>query len=183
MTQARAKHEDFRAVPQEFQKHALQRVHKAFANFFRRLKQGGEKPGFPRFRKRIRSLTWNLRKNKAGVRQNPIRTTKHRLDRLIVPKLGEIKIRLSRPLRGDPKEVTIVKKASGWYVHISCDIGDTPKVEPTRAVAVDVGTNHYLTTSEGEKVENPRWYRKAEALLKNTCQNTIKAEKRQSALV
>ena len=57
LTQARAKYEDFRTVPQEFQKHALQRIHKAFANFFRRVKQGGEKPGFPRYRKRIRSLT------------------------------------------------------------------------------------------------------------------------------
>ncbi len=166
LTQARAKYEDFDIVPQEFQKHALQRVNKAFANFFRRVKQGGEKPGFPRYRKRIRSLTWSLRKNKAGIRQNPIRPTKHRLDRLIVPKLGEIKMRMSRPIQGDPKEVTIVKKATGWYAHISCDIGDTPKVEPTRAVAVDVGTNHYLTTSEGEKVDNPRWYRKAEGLLR-----------------
>ena len=29
-----------------------------------------------------------------------------------------------------------------------------------------MGTAHYLTTSEGEKVENPRWYRKAEGLLR-----------------
>ena len=166
LTQARARHEDFRAVPHEFQKHALQRVNKAFANFFRRVKQTGTKPGFPRYRKRIRSLTWSLRKNKAGIRQNPIRETKYRLDRLLVPKLGDIKIRMTRPLQGDPKEVSIVRKASGWYAHISCDIGQSPKVEPTHAIAVDVGTNHYLTTSEGEKVENPRWYRKAEGLLK-----------------
>ena len=166
LTQARARHEDFRVVPHEFQKHALQRVNKAFANFFRRVKQTGTKPGFPRYRKRIRSLTWSLRKNKAGIRQNPIRETKYRLDRLLVPKLGDIKIRMTRPLQGDPKEVSIVRKASGWYAHISCDIGQSPKVEPTHAIAVDVGTNHYLTTSEGEKVENPRWYRKAEGLLK-----------------
>ena len=40
---------------------------------------------------------------------------------LKVPKLGDIKIRMHRPLQGDPKEVTLVKKASGWYAHISCD--------------------------------------------------------------
>ena len=73
---------------------------------------------------------------------------------------------MHRPLRGDPKEVTLVKKASGWYAHISCDIEDTAKVEPTAAIAVDMGTAHYLTTSEGEKVDNPRWYRKAEGLLR-----------------
>ena len=31
-----------------------------------------------------------------------------------------------------------------------------PKVEPTAAIAVDVGTTHYLTTSEGEKEDNPQ---------------------------
>ena len=25
-----------------------------------------------------------------------------------------------------------------------------------------MGTTHYLTTSDGEKIDNPRWYRKAE---------------------
>ena len=32
------------------------------------------------------------------------------------------------------------------------------------AIAVDMGTTHYLTTSEGEKEDNPRWYRQAEGL-------------------
>ncbi|RKU05464.1 transposase, partial [Candidatus Poribacteria bacterium] len=31
-------------------------------------------------------------------------------------------------------------------------------------IAVDVGITHYLTTSEGEKENNPRWYRQTEAL-------------------
>ena len=132
--------------------------------FFRRVKNG-EKAGFPRYRKRVRSLSWCLRKNKKGERQNPITETEYRHNSLKVPKLGDIKIRMHRPLRGDPKEVTLVKKASGWYAHISCDIGETPKVEPTDAIAVDMGTMHYLTTSDGEKVDNPRWYRKAEGLL------------------
>ena len=164
LTAAREKYDDYRGMPQDFQNHALARVDKAFANFRRRCENGDAKKGFPRHRKRIRSLTWSLRKNK-GVRQNPIIETDFRHNRLKVPKLGAVKIRMPRGLQGDPKEVTIVKKASGWYAHISCDIGDTPKVEPTAAIAVDVGTAHYLTTSDGEKVDNPRWYRQAEGLL------------------
>ena len=167
LTAARAKYDDFREVPQDMQQQTLRRVEKAFRNFFRRIKEGAEKKGYPRYRKSIRSLSWVLRKQKrktGRVRANPIRETPWKHDRLKVPKLGEIKIFMHRPLRGDPKEVTLVRKASGWYAHISCDIGDTPKVEPTDAVAVDVGTTHYLTTSDGEKVENPRWYRCAEGL-------------------
>ena len=110
-------------------------------------------------------------------RQNPIIETDFRHNRLKVPKLGEIKIYMHRPIEGDPKEVTIVKKASGWYAHISCEIPDTPKVEPTAAVAVDVGTTDYLTTSEGEKEENPRWYRQAEGLLRKHSKDLSRKKK------
>ena len=179
LTQAREKYDDFREVPQDFQNHALRRNDKAFVNFRRRCKNGDAKKGYPRYKKRVRSLTWSLRKytkvvrkktkdtdkQTLRVREHPIRDTDFRHNRLKVPKLGEVKIYMHRPLVGDPKEVTLVKKASGWYVHISCDIGETRQVEPTDAIGVDMGTTHYLTTSDGEKIDNPRWYRKAEGLL------------------
>ncbi len=174
LTVAREKYADFRAVPQDMQVCALQRMDKAFDGFYRRCKKGAAKKGYPRHRKRIKSMTWKLRmytvkdkstgKNKR-VRENPVKETSWKHDRLKVPKLGAVKIYMHRPLEGDPTQVTLVKKASGWYAHITCEFPDTPKVEPTQAIAVDVGTTHYLTTSEGEKENNPRWYRKAEGLL------------------
>ena len=178
LTAAREKYDDFREVPQDFQNHTLRRNDKAFVAFRKRCENGAAKKGSPRYKKRVRSLTWSLRKytkvvrrktkdtdkQTIRVRENPIRETAWKHDRLKVPKLGEVKIYMHRPLQGDPKEVTLVKKASGWYAHISCELPDTPKVEPTAAIAVDVGTTHYLTTSEGEKEENPRWYREAEGL-------------------
>ncbi len=167
---ARKKYDDFREVPQDFQVSILKRVDKAFDAFRERCKEGAEKKGYPRFKMRVRSLTWCLRKHKLKtgerVRQNPIRETSWKHDRLKVPKLGEVKIYMHRPIEGDPKEVVLVKKASGWYAHITCELPDTPKVEPTTAIAVDVGTTHYLTTSEGEKEDNPRYYRQAEGLLR-----------------
>jgi len=186
LTAARAKYDDFRAVPQDFQVSVLKRVEKAFDAFRRRCKEGAPKKGYPRYKTRVRSLTWCLRKHKVKdkttggfkrVRQNPIRETGTRLDRLKVPKLGEVKIRMHRPLQGDPKEVILVKKASGWYAHISCEIPDTPKVEPTHAIAVDVGATHYLTTSEGEKEDNPRWYRQAEGLLRKHSKDLSRKKK------
>ena len=179
---AREKYDDFREVPQDFQVSILKRVDKvSFDAFRRRCKAGAEKKGYPRFKTRVRSLTWCLRKHKLKtgerVRQNPIIETDFRHHRLKVSKLGEVKIRMHRPLVGDPKEVTLVKKASGWYAHISCEIPDMPKVEPTDAVAVDVGTTHYLTTSEGETEDNPRWYRKAEGLLHKHNQTMARRKK------
>ena len=178
---AREKYDDFRSVPQDFQVSILKRVDKAFDAFRRRCQEGAEKKGYPRFKMRVRSLTWCLRKHtlKTGerVRQNPIIETEFRHNRLKVPKLGQVKIRMHRPLQGDPKEVTLVKKASGWYAHISCDIPDTPKVEPTDAVAVDVGTTRYLTTSEGETEDNPRWYRQAEGLTRKHSKDLSRKKK------
>ena len=154
---------------------------RSFDAFRRRCKEGAEKKGYPRFKMRVRSLTWCLRKHKLKtgerVRQTPIKETDFRHNRLKVPKLGAVKIYMHRRLEGDPKEVTIVKKASGWYAHISCELPDTPKVEPTDAIAIDVGTAHYLTTSEGEKEDNPRWYRQAEGLLRKHAKDLSRKKK------
>ncbi len=186
LTVARKKYADFRQVPQDMQVCALERTDKAFGVFYSRCKKGAAKKGYPRHRKRIKSMTWKLRKyrvkNKSTgeyerVRENPIRETSWKHDRLKVPKLGEVKIYMHRPLQGDLKEVTLVKKASGWYAHISCELPDTPSVEPTAAIAVDVGTTHYLTTSEGEKEDNPRWYRQAEGLLHKHNQTMARRQK------
>ena len=176
LTVARKKYADFREVPQDMQVCILERTDKAYDGFYSRCEEGAAKKGYPRHRKRIRSMSWKLRKypkvvqrktkdtdrQVIKVREHPIRETTWKHDRLKVPKLGEVKIYMHRPLQGDPKEVSLVKKASGWYAHISCELPDTPKVEPTDAIAVDVGTTHYLTTSDGEKEDNPRWYRQAE---------------------
>ena len=165
LTLARGRDTYYREVPQDFQQHVLQRVNRAFQGFFRRV-QAGETPGYPRMRSRNRSFTWSLRKDKHGNRQQPIRETDTRYARLKVPRLGKVKMRLSRPLLGDPKECTIVKKASGWHVRIVCELSDVPKVSPDTAVGIDVGTKHFLTTDTGETVDNPRFYRQAEGLLR-----------------
>ena len=191
LTAAREKYDDFREVPQDFQNHALRRNDKAFANFRSCCKENPTKKGYPRYKKRVRSLTWSLRKytkvvrrktkdaekQTIRVREHPIRETSWKHDRLKVPKLGEVKIYMPRPLEGDPKEVTLVKKASGWYAHIICELPDTPKVAPTDAIAIDVGTTHYLTTSEGEKEDNPRYYRKAEGLLRKHSKDLSRKKK------
>ena len=181
LTVAREKYDDFREVPQDMQVCALERTDKAFDGFYRRCKDGAAKKGYPRHRKRIRSVSWKLRKQKLKtgerVRQNPLRETAWKHDRLKVPKLGEVKIYMHRALQGDPKEISLVKKASGWYAHIVCDVGETLKCEPTQALAVDMGTTDYLTTSEGEKVSNPRWYRKAEGLTRKHSKDLSRKKK------
>ncbi len=139
----------------------LRRVDKAYKAFFRRVKNS-EKPGYPRFKGvgRYRSMTFS------HVSKNLIREIGGRLARVVVPKLGKVKIRYHRPLpNGRVKTLTIQKKASGWYANIAVEVSDVEKVEIHTAVGIDVGLESFLTTSEGEKVDNPRHLRRAEERL------------------
>ena len=135
------------------------RVHLAFAAFFRRVKQGAEEVGFPRWKQfgRYDSITYPQYGN--GVRLEG--------KRLIVSKIGAVKLVMHRPVLGTPKTVTLSRSATGkWYACISCETIAHP-LEPTEQITgVDVGLLSFATLSNGEQIENPRFYRKDEADLK-----------------
>ena len=164
LAKLRSSNSHYSKHPQDMQVQTIKRVNAADNHFRRRCKEGAEKKGHPKFKRSVRSLTWSLRKHK-GVRQHPIRETGFRQNRLKVPKLGEIKIRQHRPLIGDPKEVTLKKTARGWYCFIVCEVPGTLKCVPKSACGVDVGTQDFLTTSDGMKIPNPRFYRQVERKL------------------
>jgi putative transposase len=67
------------------------------------------------------------------------------------------------------KRVRVVRRADGYYVQFSIDQERSEQHEPTnRMLGIDVGLNHFYTDSEGKKIENPRFLRKAEKALKRT---------------
>ena len=151
----------------------LRRLDKAYDAFFRRLK-AGENPGFPRFkgRGRYRSITFS------HLSVNLIRTVRRKFARVVVPKLGHVKMRYHRALpEGTIKTLTIQRKASGWYANITVEGSVVPKVAIQTAVGVDVGLESFLTTSEGDKVENPRHLRHAENALKKTQRHLSRRKK------
>ncbi len=135
------------------------RLKKAFDAFFRRLK-AGETPGYPRFRSigRYDSLTF------PQVPSGCALDTRAR--RLVVSKVGRIKVLLHRLLEGVPKTATIRRTATGkWYVSFSCEWEPTP-LSPTRqVVGIDVGLKVFAMPTEGKPVENPRFFRHEERVL------------------
>jgi putative transposase len=82
------------------------RLKKAMDAYFRRLKTG-ENPGYPRFRGKGRydSLTYPQWDN--GVKLSASGK------RLLLSKVGEVKIIVHRPLEGTPKTATIRRMATG----------------------------------------------------------------------
>jgi putative transposase len=135
----------------------LHRVDRAFQAFFRRVK-GGEKPGYPRFRGRgwYDSFTYPQWSN--GVTLDG--------GRLILAKIGAIRLHKDRPLDGTPKTCTIVRKADGWYASIACDVAPSPLPPTGKAVGIDVGLESLATLSDGTQIVNPHYYRAAERKLR-----------------
>src|ERR671933_702613 len=65
------------------------------------------------------------------------------------------------------KRVRVVRRADGYYVQFSIDQERTETRKPTnRMVGIDVGLNHFYTDSDGKKIDNPRFLRKASSSLK-----------------
>ncbi|MCE2394554.1 transposase [Candidatus Poribacteria bacterium] len=140
---------------------AIRRLDKAYQAFFRRVK-AGEAPGFPRFKGegRYRSMTFSHLSKKL------IRNVRGKFAKVVVPKIGHLKIRYHRPLPdGQIKNLTISKKASGWYATIPVEVSDPVEVPVNTTLGVDVGLNAFVVDSDGERVENPRHYRQSEKKL------------------
>ena len=137
---------------------AIDRLDKAYQAFFRRAKKG-EEPGFPRFKGagRYRSMTFK------HLGKKLIRNIRKRTARVVVPKIGYIKIHYHRPLpEGKIKTLTLRRKARGWYVCIVVEIPDPVEIPVKTTIGIDVGLESFLTNSDGETVDTPHHFRESE---------------------
>src|SRR5262249_27005731 len=97
---------------------------------------------------------------------------------LSLSKIGRIPICLHRPLHGTPKTVTISREADGCYAGISCAEVPIQPLPPTfNETGIDVGLQVLLITTDGDVVENPRHYRKAEKQLKKAQRRVSRRKK------
>jgi putative transposase len=161
--------EDCAAIHSQVLQDVVLRVDRTFKAFFRRVK-AGEKPGYPRFKGRDRytSFTYPQWGNGASLVG----------ERLLLSKIGYLVVRWSRPLEGTPKTVTISKEADGWYICISCaDVPVQPLSLTGEETGIDVGLESFATLANGEQVENPRYYRKAEKALKRAQRRVSRRKK------
>src|SRR3990167_1924188 len=133
----------------------IDRLDKAFQSFFQRCK-AGEKPGFPRFRGEHRYDSFCYPQSGFCFLGKEI----------CLSKIGNVRIKMHRSIVGEIKTCTIKKNASGeWDITLSCEVLATPAEPKTEAVAIDVGIELFATLSNGEKIANPRFFKKGEKAL------------------
>jgi len=83
-----------------------------------------------------------------------------------LPKLGLVKFAKSREMEGRILSATIRRNPSGkYFVSILCEVNIQPLSPTIQSVGVDLGIKDFAILSTGEKITNPKNYRKYEAKL------------------
>jgi len=130
----------------------MRRLDRAYRAFFRRCKSG-DRPGYPRFKPQERFDSVEFPAYGDGIRLNG--------NRLRVKHVGVMRCKAHRDVEGIVKTATLKREAGKWFVVLSCDLGE--RQVPSNGlppVGIDMGLERFLTTSDGEAVENPRYLKK-----------------------
>jgi len=142
---------------------SAERAWSAISRFYENCKKKGKgKKGFPKFKKHARSVEYKT----SGWK-------------LLGPKrikftdgfaIGELRLIGTYDLtfydESQIKRVRLVKRADGYYVQFCIQADSSVESTPTHnTVGLDLGIKYFLATSNGEFVESPKFYRKAEKQL------------------
>lgn len=144
----------------------VQRVDRSYQNFFRRCKQGGEEAGFPRFKgEGYDSFTFP--QSGFELQDNAVKMSK----------IGVVKAIVHRRVEGKIKTCTIRRQNGKWFACFAIEVETIALSANGEAVGIDVGLNSFATLSNGEQIENPRFYRKDEKALAKAQRRLSKFEK------
>ncbi len=140
---------------------ALADLGTAYRNFFASITgtRKGPKIAAPRFRSRkdrrqairfTRNARWQIT---AG-------------GKLRLPKIGDVLVRWSRALPSGPSSVTVIADAAGrYFASFVVEAEEDPLPQTGTEAGIDLGLTHFAVLSDGRKVANPRFLRRAERKL------------------
>src|SRR3989338_2475904 len=90
--------------------------------------------------------------------------------------LPDLKICEPRFREGNVKQVTLKRMNDKWFAFVISD-GKTRLKHGDKVLGIDLGINHYLVDSEGNKVEHPKNYERMLPKLKMAHRNLSKKKK------
>lgn len=161
LTEMKAEFPEYFEVHTHVLGNTLRRLDNAYTRFFAGC-------GFPRFKNKDRFRT--LQFDNTGF--------KLLAKKLRISKVGEVKIKLSRPLEGTVKTLSITRNSAGqWHACFSCvlDSAQAPQRLNLPAVGLDLGLEKFGVLSDGSVISNPRHARNnAQALADRQRKLTLK---------
>ena len=161
LTQLKPEFEWLKDVNSQSLQQALRNLDVAYNNFF------NKRAAFPKFKKKRNKQSfsvpqrWSLDKGKLNI-----------------PKCKGIKIIPHRPIEGIMKSVTISQAPSGkYYASILCELDIPEPVYTGGEIGLDYGIKSFITTSDAEVVESPKFLRASEKKLKQLQRRASKKQK------
>ena len=144
LTRLRAEFDWIRAVYVSCQQQALRDLDRAFVNFF------AGRARYPTPRKKGINDTFRFPGREVETRRLNSKWSAVRL-----PKIGWVKFRDTRPIRGTIKNATITGGADGWHIAFACEITHEAPQNFGPAVGIDRGVAITLALSTGEMLSMP----------------------------
>ena len=143
----------------------------SFQNFFRRVKNG-ENPGYPKFKSK---------KNRRRSYKSKCVGTNIRIvgGYVQLPKLGLVKCRISKEVKGRILSATISQNPSGkYFVALYCtDVEIDPLLSTGAVVGLDMGLKSFAITSDGVEYPNHKFLTKSQKkLARLQCQLSRKSK-------
>ena len=157
------------------QQATLRRLDKAMAAFYRRVRAGEKRVGYPRFKPLDRWDSAEWPSDGDGCRWKPD------TGRVYLQGVGHVKVHAHRAVQGRVKTITLKREGRRWYVILSCDdVPARPLPATGREIGLDVGVARFATASDGEIIANPRFTRESAAELASA-QQALARKKRGSS--
>ena len=149
---------ELKTVHSQVLQNVVMRVGDAYEGFFRRVKDG-EKPGYPRFKGQDRYHSLTFPQYGSGITLDG--------EKLRVSGIGNFGLKLHRSIEGIIKTVTFKKTSTNkWFVYFSvdnCPLKLLP--ESNEVVGIDLGVKTFATLTNGETIENPKFFTEDEERL------------------
>lgn len=135
----------------------------AYQGFFRRVKEG-EKPGYPRFKsKHDRRKSYKTKQHVNNGKPTIYVDDSH----VRLPKLGLVKCRISKEVKGRILSATVSQNPSGkYFVALCCtDVEMEPLPSTGAVVGLDMGLKSFAVTSDGVEYPNHKFLTKSQKKL------------------
>ena len=146
---------------------AQMNLQSAYNNFFKR-----PDSGFPKFKSK-KNNHFSYKTN------NRVKSISVSAKYIKLPKIGLVKIKRHRQFDGIVKSAVISKVPSGkYYVSVLVDITGNDLLEDSkRKIGIDLGIKEFAITSDGEMIENPKYFRKSEKKLRKLQKDLSRCKK------
>lgn len=159
MTQLKKSLEWLKEVDASALQSSVRDLDTAYQNFFRRVKQG-EQPGYPRFKSK--------HDHRQSYKSKCVGTNIKVLAKAVqLPKLGLVKCRISKEVKGRILSATVSRNPSGkYFVALCCTGVELAPLPSTGSVAgLDMGLKAFAITSDGVEYPNHKYLTKSQRKL------------------